>query len=294
MFKIESFIECRVVSLTNRIERHGDDEKPAVSLGLEIEAANTILDQIDPKIREALFKPKPDAEPELPGVEQSTPVLRCNSIDRVTLPTKHEGWTLAVDDNIDAEEPMRFGGVKIDKLSVEPKQGGSIVLRMRLGTSDVDAKRLGWLGMHNGESIWITLTPPEKKPEAIDGTTGHPGAQPQPDAGGLFAAAHGGDDDEAEEAEDDEDAGPDLEDRLDNALRAADAETSGQASKDALDAVGNPFGSREDAEDADRSAAGGEFVSAVNNTSTRTARGREATKKALAEGLAAHEAAGAK
>lgn len=43
-----------------------------------------------------------------------------------------------------------------------------------MGTSDVDAERLGWLGMHNGESIWLKLTPPEKPQEAIDGTVGHP------------------------------------------------------------------------------------------------------------------------
>lgn len=271
MFQIPEMTEARVASITNRVERRGDDEKPAVSLGLEIEAANTILDQIDPKIREALFKPKPDAEPELPGVEQSTPVLRCNSIDRVTLPTKHEGWTLAVDDNIDAEEPMRFGSVKVDKLSVEPKQGGSIVLRMRLGTSDVDAERLGWLGMHNGESIWITLTPPEKKPEAIDGTTGHPGAQPEPDAGGLFAAEHGGGPEDGDEPGDSE---------------GGEADISGNSGS-------WPF-PKGDVGQEPQPVTMGDGQPAELSRSTRTARGREATRKALAEGLAAHEAAGAK
>ena len=262
MFQIPEMTEARVASITNRVEKHGDAEKPAVSLGLEIEAANTILDQIDPKIREALFKPKPDAEPELPGVEQSTPVLRCNSIDRVTLPTKHEGWTLAVDDNIDAEDPMRFGGVKVDKLSVEPKQGGTIVLRMRLGTSDIDAERLGWLGMHNGELIWITLMPPEKQPEAIDGTTGHPGAQQDPDAGGLFAQAHGWPEDDPSEGGDTDIAG-----RSDNwPFPRGEADESREAELQAEAAAGS---------------------------SKRTARGRAATKKALAEGLAAAQAAGA-
>ena len=263
MFQIPEFTPARVASITNRVEKHGDDEKPAVSLSLEIEAENTILDQIDPKIREALFKPKPDEEPELPGVEQSTPVLRCNSIDRVTLPTKHEGWTLGIDAGIGGDaEPMKFGSVKADKFSVEPKQGGSIVLRLRVGTSDVDAERLGWLGMHNGEDIWITLIPPKPKLEAIDGTVGHPGKQPGTDAGELFAAEHGGPEDEPGEG----------------------GETdAGQASKDALDAVGSPFGSRE-AELQAEAAAG---------ASKRTARGREATRKALAEGAAAHAAAGA-
>jgi hypothetical protein len=260
MFQIPEFTQARVASITNRVEKHGDDEKPAVSLSLEIEAENTILDQIDPKIREALFKPKPDEEPELPGVEQSTPVLRCNSIDRVTLPTKHEGWTLGIDAGIGGDaEPMKFGSVKADKFSVEPKQGGSIVLRLRVGTSDVDAERLGWLGMHNGEDIWITLIPPEPKPEAIDGTTGHPGAQPGPDAGQLFAGEHGG----PPEDEPSEGGETDIAGRGDN----WPLPTDGTA----------PTGAQQ-----------------APQASTRTARGREATRKALAEGMAAHEAAGAK
>lgn len=174
MFKIETFTEATLRSITNRVEKHGDDEKPAVSLGIELVAENTLLDAIDPTLREAMFKAKPDAEPELPGMPPSTPILRCNSIERVTLPTKHEGWTLTVDDGIDDTDSMAFGGCKVDKFSVEPQQGGSIVLRFRVGTSDVDAERLGWLGMHNGESIWLKLTPPEKPQEAIDGTVGHP------------------------------------------------------------------------------------------------------------------------
>lgn len=194
MFQITEFVEAHVASVTNRTETHGDEKVPAVSIGLELTCANTILDQIDPAIRRALFKAV-EGQEELPGVEQSTPVLGCHSFDTVKLITSLEGWTLQVDNGIDDTRPMAFGGCKVDKFSVEPKQGGSIVLRFRCGSSDVDAERLGNLGMHNGQSIWITLTAPEKKPDAIDGTAAafeadHPGAS----AEDLFAA---GDDESA-------------------------------------------------------------------------------------------------
>lgn len=168
MFQILSMTQAKLVTLTPRSEKHGDDEKPAVSLGIEIEAANTILDSIDPTLRGALFKAV-EGQEDLPGVEKATPVLRCNSIDRVFLPTKHEGWTLAVDDGLDETKPMAFGGVKVDKFSVEPKQGGSIVLRLRLGTSDLDAARSGMLGMHVGQAIWVTLTAPKVPAEEPKG-----------------------------------------------------------------------------------------------------------------------------
>lgn len=214
MFQIIEFTEARVASVSNRIEKHGDEDVPAVSLAFEVEAANTLLDVIDPQLRHALYKPV-DGQDQLPGVELSTPVLRCNSFDKHALTTAHEGWTLAVDDNIDENDPMVFGGCKVDKFVVDAKQGGSIVLKFRVGTSDVDADKLGQLAMHNGQAVWIKVTPPEKKADAIDGSNeafnrDHPNAGAEPDATDLFAAGAGtpGPDDDADDVPpDDSDEG---------------------------------------------------------------------------------------
>lgn len=192
VFQIQEFTEAHLASVTNRVEKHGDEDKPAISLALEITTANTVCDLIDPTLRPALYK-RDDDQQDLPDVEPSTPVLRCNAIDRVVLPTKHEGWTMQIDDGIDDTQPMTFGGCKVDKFSVEPKQGGSVVLRLRVGTSDVDADRLGKLGMHNGQSVWVTLIAPKPKPDAIDGSSDgdwpFPGGE-EKDAGELFAEHH--------------------------------------------------------------------------------------------------------
>lgn len=189
MFKIPEFTEVTLATFTKREETHGDEKVGAVSVTLELTGANTLLDEIDPQIRQALYKAVDDQD-QLPGVEPSTPVLRCNSFEKHALTTAHEGWTLAVDENIDESNPMKFGGCKVDRLVVEAKQGGSIVLRFRIGTSDIDAERLGKLGMLHGHSMWITLMPPEPKPDAIDGT-GEDFGNDHPDAGALFAAEHG-------------------------------------------------------------------------------------------------------
>lgn len=231
MFEITEFTECRLAAVTNRIEKHGDEDVPAVSLSVEMTTANTILDDIDPGLRHSLYKAV-EGQDQLPGVEPATPVLRTNVIDKVALTTSHEGWRLFVDDGIDDTTPMAFGGVKVDKLSVDAKQGGSIVLKMRLGTSDVDAEKLGKLGMHNGQSIWVQLLKPEKAPDVIDGSTAAFEAD-HPNAGDLFAAQHGegaadageGDPDEYDE-EEDEGAAPDLETRLDAALNDGSAEAA--------------------------------------------------------------------
>lgn len=190
MFQITDFTEAHLASVTNRVEKHGEDDKPAVSLGIAIEAANTLLDVIDPKIRHALYMAV-EGQEDLPGVEPATPVLRCNSFETHKLSASHDGWTLQVDDGIDDTTPMTFGGCKVDKFVVEAKQGGSIVLRFRVGTSDVDAEKLGKLGMHIGQSIWLTLKAPQKKAEPIDGSLEAFQAD-HPDAGDMFAAEHCG------------------------------------------------------------------------------------------------------
>jgi len=187
MFQIEEFTEAHVAGITNRQETHGDEKVPAISIGLLMVTANTLLDQIDPAIRHALYKAVDDQE-QLPGVEPATPVLRCNSIEKVTLPTLHEGWTLSVDDGVDDTLPLVFGQVKVDKFVVELQQGGSISLRFRCGTSDIDADRLGKLAMHNGQSIWIKLTAPAKDSgPVIDGSIEAFEAD-HPDATDMFAS----------------------------------------------------------------------------------------------------------
>lgn len=202
MLEITEFTEARLASVTNRTEKHGDEDVPAVTLAVEITTANTILDGICPGLRHALYKAF-EGQEQLPGIELSTPVLRSNVIEKVQLTTAHEGWRLQVDDGIDDTDPMDFDGVKVDKLKVDAKQGGSITLGVRLGTSDVDSERLGKLAMHNGQSIWIKLLKPEKAEPAIDGSVeaferDHPGAAGA-SAEDLFAGAGTSDDDEAGE-----------------------------------------------------------------------------------------------
>lgn len=186
VFELLDWTEAQVATVTNRVEKHGDEDKPAVSLGLAIEAENYILDRIDATLRHALYKAKDEAQVTLPDVVAATPVLRSHSLERAVLPTKHEGWTLEIDSTL--EESMLFGGCKLSKFSVEPKQGGTVVLRFTVGTSDIDAERLGYLGMHHGEAIWIKLHAPRAKVDEPRVST----APVEKDAGDLFAEQHGG------------------------------------------------------------------------------------------------------
>lgn len=304
MFQITEFTYARLASLTPRVEKHGDDNKPAVSIRIEIEAPNTLLDSIDPQIRHALYKPVDDQE-QLPGVEPATPVLRCNSFDKHTLATAHEGWTFAVDYGIDEAAPMVFGGCKVDKFSVDAKQGGSIVLSFRVGTSDIDADKVGRLAMHNGDDIAITLQAPEKPADAIDGSV-EAFEKDHPDAGegsatDLFSQTSSEGDAAKPDSNvpDDDPFYPDAVALVRDQKRASislvqrtfqigynrAARLIERMEADGVVGAQDTGGNRVVIA-APADADGGEAAAAGR----RTARGRDATKKALADGLAEHVA----
>jgi len=176
-----------------------------------------------------------------------------------------------VDDGVDDTQPMTFTGVKLDKLSVEPQQGGSVVLRLRVGTSDPDAERSGFLGMHVGQSVWITLKAPEKQPDAIDANSS--AKDLPPDAGSLFAEAHGGPENEEDDPIDTDDEG---------GVDVTGSDASWPFPKSGTGTTGTGTAPIEEPP---------EDPGIYDRSRARTARGREKTRKALAEGAKANGAA---
>jgi hypothetical protein len=186
-FELLDPTDATLTSVTPRTETHGDERVFAISLGLKMTAANTMLDSLAPGLRDALYTAV-EGQEQLPGVEVTTPLLRTKVIDTVSLDRSFEGWTLAVDHGIDESAPILLGGAKVDKFRVVPREGGSVDITFRVGSSDIDAEEAGLLCSHLSQSVSITLRAPEAhQPEAvIDGTTAAFQAA-HPDATDLFA-----------------------------------------------------------------------------------------------------------
>lgn len=234
MFQLTTPTEVKLCSMTPRTEKHGDDDVSAVSLGLRITAPNTLLDIVQPGLRDALYKAV-EGQDQLPGVEPATPLLRARGIESVKLTACFDGWTLAIDRGIDESDPIKLGGSKIDKFVVDPKEGGSVELTFRVGSSDIDEAEAGWLFGHLGQQIVVTIAAPEVKPAAIDGT-GAEFKKDHPEAGDLFAAEHGGEGGEAGPEGDDD---PDDDDGSGHPDTGADEQAELEAGMAAsLDAAG--------------------------------------------------------
>ncbi len=184
---------AKLTSLTPRIEKHGEESVPAVSLSLTITGPNTLLDLLQPGLREALYK-APEGQEGLPGVEQSLPLLRSRALALIKLKVPDmEGWQLVIEHGIADDSAVDLHGCKIDGFVLEPFEGGSVELKFRVGTSDVDETYAGRLAMKLGQQVQIQLHAPQPKPDAIDGTQAafdadHPEAQTAAD---LFAEVHG-------------------------------------------------------------------------------------------------------
>ena len=214
-FELLTATPAILTSVTPRTETHGDEKVFAISLGLKLTGANTLLDKLSPTLRTTLYKAV-EGQDGLPGIEESTPLLRTRGIDMVNLAGTLEGWTITVDHGIDEHDPITLGGAKVDKFRVSPNEGGSVELLFRVGSNDIDATEAGLLCSHLSQEIMITLKAPQKPAEAIDGTGADFLADhPEADAGDLFAAAHGQDD------------GPQDDDGADNEGSTTDVDDDG-------------------------------------------------------------------
>jgi hypothetical protein len=191
MFALTTATTAKLTSMTPRIERHGDENVPAVSLGLAITGPNTLLDLFSDSLRHALYKAADDAGDNLPGIDAPTPLLRTRGLERIKLKA-HDmvGYRVSIAHGIDDNSAIDLHDCKVDKWSLEPFEGGSVCLSFRVGTSDVDEAYFGALSMMQQQEVELTIRPPEPKPDAIDGTQAAFDAD-HPEAGDLFAAEHG-------------------------------------------------------------------------------------------------------
>lgn len=189
-FELTEKITGVLATFTNRTEKHGEEDVPAISMGITIETANTILDKFSPTLRTTLYQ-KAESQDDLPGVEPSTPLLRTRGMEVIKLAGKLDGWTLKIDHGIDEDDPITFGGCKVDQFELVAKEGGTVVFSFRVGTADVDGERAGMMFEKQKQEIVFTLHAPKPKAEAIDGTTAAFNRD-NPSAAGLFEGGESG------------------------------------------------------------------------------------------------------
>ena len=164
MFELQQPTRAIVTSVTPRSEKHGNEDTPAVSFGLKITGPNTLLEQFEPGLTAIFYRANEQESPQ--GEFDATkvvhlPRLRSAAFERVTLKGCLNGWAAELEDGITGDSAAAYGSCKVDDFWFVPREGGSIELHLRVGTSDIDARSSGWISVRVKNEIDVRLIAPK-------------------------------------------------------------------------------------------------------------------------------------
>lgn len=237
MFELTTTTECELTQFTGRTQKSGRDDVPAVSFRLKItNAKNTMLDMLSKTIRKTVYAPI-EGQEQLPGVEVTTPVLRCPDMKTWKSEVVHEGWKLFIARGVNDEATgLQMEKCKLDEFTFDLYQGGHLDCEFRVSTADVDEEGAGMLWGRQKRKVFVQVHAPELPAAGateatgaqIDGTTAAFEAD-HPDATDLFAAGGDG-------AQGTDDDGPDACDSAGDADDSAAGTDDGAAEQAAIEA----------------------------------------------------------
>lgn len=151
-------------------ENHGPDLVQACDLNMAVDIPNTLLDQIAPGLRQALYwnAAAEQGQEQLEGVDDILPNLRFPRLNggKFALDDKKNklaGFDLDVEYGLDDERShMAFDCCKVVKRVIETKEGGTVRLSWQVQyTGDrLDRETIGKLAQLEQDLITIRLIPP--------------------------------------------------------------------------------------------------------------------------------------
>lgn len=171
-FSIDKFTTATCTHVNKRVQLHGDTQVHCKDLNWRIDGPNTLLDQINPGLRPALYK-HASSKP-IPGVEDVTPELRTGLFEG-PFNVKYEGsgYMLTVKFGEVSNEQIELAGTELAKMKVDPRDGGSVSLFFRSSHVGLSMGEMGRLDTFDGKELSIILAPPAMQ-------TGTPGKDKKP------------------------------------------------------------------------------------------------------------------
>lgn len=216
LFSLPNNTECVLTTFVGRTQKSGPDDVPAVTFRLKMASvSNMLLDLFSKTIRHTVYRAV-EGQEQLPGMEDTTPILQSKDLTEWSPDTCLEGWTVIVARGINDDSALQMGSVKIDDFRFTLHDGGHMDVDFRLGTADVDEAGAGMLWGRQKRKVFVMISAPEAPTAkaAIDGSVeafkrDHPEFQDgaDPDAGDLFAGQHGGEVGPGDDAASDQHAG---------------------------------------------------------------------------------------
>lgn len=164
MFQLQNHT-VKVASFNPRSERHGDDNKLAADIKIQLCCTSGALDEFDKSLRAALYrKPAKGEQQDLIAGPDGLTAVKFPRIGAVRWDEEFPGYELTIEGGLGLTEPLVLVDVTLRKFSFEPLEGGSVAVTFSV-ICHPEPEEAGQLCALIQEDAEITLTPPTKQVE---------------------------------------------------------------------------------------------------------------------------------
>lgn len=137
--------EVQLRHLNVRTETHGEEEVTAIDLKLQWDTGNEVLAQFHPSLRTRLYSlPPPEQEP-VPGLDPAPVVLQFPDLAPLHWKGAADGVTLAIHHALGEGEDIVLAQATADNFTLEPMEGGTVRVGLRVKAVCEDERILGRL-----------------------------------------------------------------------------------------------------------------------------------------------------
>jgi hypothetical protein len=161
MFRLQNQ-QVRIVNFNPRAEKHGEDNKLAGDLKVEVTLPNSVLDEFDKGLRQAIYrKPAKGEQQDLIDPASLTSV-QFPKIGALKWDEEFPGYDLEVFSGLGLSEPLILVDCTVRKFAFQPLEGGSVGVTFSV-ICHPDPAEAGQLCALIQSEADVTLTPPAKQ-----------------------------------------------------------------------------------------------------------------------------------
>lgn len=162
MLELESLTKVKVLDV--RVLAAKDrkpDDPPGAQLLLQATLSADALTMLDGSLKSQLFRKAGSSQGALEGMEGLELTSFAEHVKRVPWTYEQTGCTMVIDYGSGGASNIELSDCKVHRLSIAPKQGGSVVLQWCVDAPGLQAATWAKLPNMKATEIQMTLTAPE-------------------------------------------------------------------------------------------------------------------------------------
>lgn len=178
-FELESPTPAKITDVLVLADKdRAPDTDPGAGLDVTITTSNNLLTALDGAMRGILYTKNANSSPTsqqgtLDGVEPVSDMPNLTTfgqkLGQFGWDLELTGYTCTIDQGLgDKKSNIELADCKLSMFKVQPKEGGSVVIKLRIESPDVKEKTHGKLALLKTREVPITLTAPEVAQTAIE------------------------------------------------------------------------------------------------------------------------------